>query len=70
MLKWLLKWFSAHPMAHVPDITVERAAEIKTLYERGEFTQKATEVTIGSVVTNYLKSRVLGLIVSMCRSGI
>jgi hypothetical protein len=28
MLKWLLKWFSAHPMAHVPDITVERAAEI------------------------------------------
>ena len=41
MLKWLLKWFSAHPMAHVPDITFERAAEIKTLYERGEFTQKA-----------------------------
>ena len=27
MLKWLLKWFSAHPMAHVPDITVERPSD-------------------------------------------
>jgi hypothetical protein len=47
MLKWLLKWFSAHPMAHVPDITVERAAEIKTLYERGEFTQKELGAMFG-----------------------
>ena len=47
MLKWLLKWFSAHPMAHVPDITVERAAEIKTLYERGEITQKELGAMFG-----------------------
>src|ERR1700746_135223 len=39
--------FSAHPMAHVPDITVERAAEIKTLYERGEFTQKELGAMFG-----------------------
>ena len=23
----MLKWFSAHPMAHVPDITVERPSD-------------------------------------------
>jgi DNA-directed RNA polymerase specialized sigma subunit len=34
-------------MAHVPDITVERAAEIKTLYERGEFTQKELGAMFG-----------------------
>ena len=62
MLKWLLKWFSAHPMAHVPDITVERAAEIKTLYERGEFTQKERGAMFGvhqSQISRILSKRSL-----------
>ena len=58
----MLKWFSAHPMAHVPDITVERAAEIKTLYERGEFTQKELGAMFGvhqSQISRILSKRSL-----------
>jgi DNA-binding MarR family transcriptional regulator len=41
------KWFCADPMAHVPDITPEQAAEIKTLYLHGDHTQKELGAMFG-----------------------